>query len=71
MVAKMMYAKPRGSFELSVKTRNLTWSYDRENSQWTVPINAEASRLLKLASQRGLVYPGCTLLAEKPEGRPD
>jgi hypothetical protein len=41
MVVKLMYAKPRGSFELSVKTRNLTWSYDRENSQWTVPINAQ------------------------------
>ncbi len=50
---------------------NTEATYDWENSQWTVPINAQASQLLKLGSQPVQFTLGARYYAEKSEGGPD
>ena len=50
---------------------NTESTYDWENSQWTVPINAQVSQLLKLGSQPVQFTLGARYYAEKPEGGPD
>ena len=50
---------------------NTESTYDWENSQWTVPINAQASQLLKLGSQPVQFTLGARYDAEKPEGGPN
>ena len=50
---------------------NTESTYDWENSQWTVPINAQASQLLKLGSQPVQFTLGARYYAETPEGGPD
>ena len=50
---------------------NTESTYDWENSQWTVPINAQASQSLKLGSQPVQFTLGARYYAEKPEGGPD
>ncbi len=50
---------------------NTESTYDWENSQWTVPINATATQLLKIGGQPMTVQLGYRYYAEAPDGGPD
>jgi hypothetical protein len=50
---------------------NTESTYDWENSQWTVPVNATVNQLLKLGGQPVQFTLGGRYYPEKPEGGPD
>jgi hypothetical protein len=52
-------------------TLNTESTYDWESEQWSVPINAQATKLLKIGSQRVSVGGGVRYWAESPETGPE
>lgn len=50
---------------------NTESSYNWEHSQWTVPVNASVSQLLKLGKQPIQLALGGRVYADKPDGGPD
>jgi hypothetical protein len=50
---------------------NTESTYDWENSQWTVPMNATVSQLLKIGAQTIQLQLGGRYYAERPDGGPD
>lgn len=50
---------------------NTESTYDWENSQWTVPINAMITQMLKIGGQPLTVQLGYRYYAEAPDGGPD
>ena len=50
---------------------NTESTYDWENSQWSVPINASVTQMLKIGSQRLTVQLGYRYYAEAPDYGPD
>jgi hypothetical protein len=50
---------------------NTESTYDWSNSQWTVPLNASVSQLLKIGKQPIQLSLGARYYAEKPDGGPD
>jgi hypothetical protein len=50
---------------------NTESSYDWEHRQWTVPLNASVSQLLKVGKQPIQLALGAKYYAEKPDGGPD
>jgi hypothetical protein len=50
---------------------NTESTYDWDNSQWTVPLNASVSQLLKVGKQPIQLSLGARYYAEKPDGGPD
>ena len=50
---------------------NIESTYDWENRQWTVPLNASVSQLLKFGKQPVQFSLGARYYAEKPDGGPD
>lgn len=49
---------------------NTESTYDWDNSQWTVPLNAQVSQLLKIGRQPVQFSLGARYYAEKPDGGP-
>lgn len=50
---------------------NTESTYDWENTQWTVPLNASVSQLLKIGGKPVQFQVGYRYYAEKPDGGPD
>ena len=50
---------------------NTETTYDWERSQWTVPLNASVSQLVKVGRQPVQFQVGARYYAEKPDGGPD
>jgi hypothetical protein len=50
---------------------NTESTYDWANSQWTVPLNASVSQLIKIGKQPVQFSLGAKYYAEKPDGGPD
>lgn len=52
-------------------TFNSESTYDWENTQWTVPFNAQVSQLLKIGQQPISIGVGARYYADKPSGGPE
>lgn len=52
-------------------TLNSESTYDWENTQWTVPFNAQVSQLLKIGQQPISIGVGARYYADKPSGGPE
>ncbi|WP_421204998.1 hypothetical protein [Aeromonas sp. 601027] len=50
---------------------NLESSYDWQHEQWTVPMNAQYSKVMKWGEQMVSLQGGLRYYIERPEGGPD
>jgi hypothetical protein len=59
------------TFTVVFKVDTTESTYDWRNSQWTVPVNATVSQLVKLGKQPVQFQIGGRYYPEKPNGGPD
>ena len=52
-------------------TANLESTYDWNDDQWTIPVNLQISKVVKLGSQRASVFGGARYYLDAPDGGPD
>ncbi|HVR96841.1 MAG TPA: transporter [Thermoanaerobaculia bacterium] len=52
-------------------TGNLESTYDWNADQWTIPLNLQASKVVRLGSQRASVFGGARVFLDAPDGGPD
>jgi hypothetical protein len=52
-------------------TANLESTYDWNADEWTIPLNLQASKVMKLGSQRASVFGGARAYLDAPDGGPD
>jgi hypothetical protein len=68
------FLQPILSYQTKANTTfglNLESSYDWENTQWTVPVNATVTQLVSVGRQPVSFTVGARYYAEKPDGGPD
>jgi hypothetical protein len=68
------FLQPILSYQTKANTTfglNLESSYDWENTQWTVPVNATVTQLVSISKQLVSCTVGARYYAEKPDGGPD
>lgn len=68
------FLQPFVSYITQTKTTfslNVESTYDWQNEQWTVPVNAVVSQLFKIGNQPMQAFVGARYYAEKPENGPE
>ena len=61
----------RGFGKGMTATANLESTYDWNDDQWTIPMNLQISKVVKLGSQRASVFCGVRYYLTAPDGGPD